>query len=103
MTGLHVFCNLLILHHVCVDMQAIYLTVTSERKFYIPFFRKTKAEEEAASTDSMIEAGGCGQWGDEEKRKEKNSYLELKGKHERKGALGPSAGSHVGGGGYHYF
>lgn len=61
MTGLRVFCNLLMLHHVHVDMQAIYLTVTSERKFYISFLRKTKAEEEAASTYSMIEACGCGQ------------------------------------------
>lgn len=70
-------------HHVCVDMQAIHLTVTSERRFDIPFLRKTEAEEEAASTDSMIEASGCGRQGDGEKREEKDSYLELKGKHER--------------------
>lgn len=59
------------LQHVCVGMQAIYLTITSERGLYLPFLRKTEAEEEAASTDSMGGNYECGQQGGGEKREKK--------------------------------
>ena len=34
------------LHHGFVDMQAIYLAVTSERRFYIPFLRKNNQKRQ---------------------------------------------------------
>lgn len=93
------------LQHVCVDMQAIYLTITSERRLYLPFLRKTEAEEEAASTESMRGNNECGQQGGGEKRgkkkKKKDSYLELKGKLRGKGFWGHWLGQTYGG--QHYF